>query len=101
MIFALLCVLLILTTIKPDHAQKQKNKFSWLGLISGALDGTANYIVLFLSATENASVLFPIVSVANIAAVWMVGLLFFKEKLTILQTVGLVLGVASIILLKI
>ena len=100
MIFALLCVLLILTTIKPDHAQKQKNKLSWLGLISGALNGTANYIVLFLSATENASVLFPIVSVANISIVWLIGILFFKEKLTVLQTIGLILGVSSIVLLK-
>lgn len=53
---------------------------------------------LFLSATENASVLFPIVSVANIAIVWLIGILFFKEKLTVLQTIGLILGVSSIVL---
>lgn len=100
MIFALLCVLLILTTIKSDHAQKQKFQFSWSGLISGVLNGAANYVVLFLSATENASVLFPIVSVANIVVVWLIGIVFFKEKLTVLQTIGLILGVLSIVLLK-
>lgn len=100
MIFALLCVLLMLTTIKSDYAKKQKFNFSWLGLISGTLNGAANYIVLFLSATENASVLFPIVSVANITTVWAIGILFFKEKLTALQTIGLMLGILSIVLLK-
>ncbi len=101
MLFALLCVFIILSvTPNSNLSQKQKFKFSWLGLISGILNGTANYIVLFLSATENASVLFPIVSAANIIAVWAIGLLFFKEKLTTSQTIGLILGVLSIVLLK-
>lgn len=102
MVFALLSVWLLLWLSRlPKRQEKAPFFFNLHGLLSGMLNGAANYIVLFLSATENASVLFPIVSVANIAAVWMVGLLFFKEKLTVLQTVGLVLGVASIILLKI
>lgn len=100
MIFALLCVLIILTVIKSGIVQNQKFSFNMLGFISGALNGIANYVVLFLSATENASVLFPIISVANIAAVWVIGIIFFKEKLTALQTIGLILGILSIILLK-
>ncbi len=102
MLFAWLTVFIVLSvTLNLTHLQKQKFKFSWLGLVSGILNGAANYIVLFLSATENASVLFPIVSVANIAAVWLFGMVFFKEKLTAFQTVGLLLGVVSIVLLKI
>lgn len=100
MTFALLCVLIILTVIKSGIVQNQKFSFNMLGFISGALNGIANYVVLFLSATENASVLFPIISVANIAAVWVIGIIFFKEKLTALQTIGLILGILSIILLK-
>lgn len=101
MLFALLSVFIILSMVlNSAHSKKQKFKFSSSGLISGILNGTANYIVLFLSATENASVLFPIVSVANIAAVWVIGIFFFKEKLTVLQTIGLVLGILSIVLLK-
>ena len=102
MFFALLCVLVILVaaTIRSNPGCKQPFTFSVSGLVSGALNGGANYIVLFLSATENASVLFPIVSVANIAAVWMIGVVFFKEKLTVLQTVGLLIGAVSVLLLK-
>ena len=101
MLFALICVLIILTiTLNSNQSQKQKLKLSWSGLISGILNGAANYVVLFLSAIENASVLFPVISVANITIVWLIGIVFFKEKLTILQTIGLILGILSIVLLK-
>ncbi len=101
MIFALLSVLIVLSvTLCFDRQRKQTFTFSGLGIVSGVLNCTASYIVLYLSATENASVLFPIVSVANIITVWIIGILYFKEKLTILQTIGLLLGVISIVLLK-
>ena len=76
-------------------------KPSFLGLLCGILNCLANYIVLYLSATENASVLFPIVSIANIIAVWAIGVMFFKERTRPLQTAGLVLGIISVVLLKI
>ena len=102
MVFALFSTLIILSiTIGFDNTKHQGKKFSVLGIISGVLNCLSNYIVLYLSATENASVLFPIVSIANITTVWLIGVIFFKEKLTLLQTIGLLLGVASIVLLKI
>lgn len=101
MLYSLLCVFIILfVTLMVKPSEKQNFKFSFLGFMSGVLNGVANYVVLYLSVTENASVLFPIVSVANIAAVWICGILFFKERLTFLQTMGLVTGVISIVLLK-
>ena len=101
MVFALLSVLVILSvTVCCDRQSRGAFRCSVFGIIAGILNCAANYIVLFLSATENASVLFPIVSVANIAAAWVVGIVFFKEKLTVLQTIGLALGGASIVLLK-
>ena len=102
MVAALLTVSLLLFATQLVKPSQQPQFFSLcgLGLLSGILNGAANYIVLYLSATENASVLFPIVSVANIVAVWLVGLLFFKEKLTLLQSIGLILGIFSVFLLK-
>jgi len=50
---------------------------------------------------ENASVLFPIISISNIIAVWFIGIVFFKERLRCLQAVGLITGVISVVLLKI
>ena len=102
MFWALLCVsMILLITHNTKRNRKVKFKLSLLGIASGIANCCANYIVLFLSATENASVLFPIIAVANIITVWVIGILFFKERLSALQTIGLVIGVVSVVLLKI
>jgi drug/metabolite transporter (DMT)-like permease len=102
MFWALLCVSIILTiTYNTKRKGKVKFEFSLLGIASGIANCCANFIVLFLSATENASVLFPIIAVANIITVWVIGILFFKERLKVLQAIGLVMGVVSVVLLKI
>lgn len=102
MFWALLCVSIILTiTYNTKRNGKVKFGFSLLGIASGIANCCANFIVLFLSATENASVLFPIIAVANIITVWVIGILFFKERLKVLQAIGLVMGVVSVVLLKV
>ena len=102
MFWALLSVLFIMIVISAAKREGVKAfKPSFLGLLCGILNCLANYIVLYLSATENASVLFPIVSIANIIAVWAIGVMFFKERTRPLQTAGLVLGIISVVLLKI
>ena len=88
-------------THNTQRNKKLKFALSLLEIAFGVANCCANYIVLFLSATENASVLFPIIAVANIIAVWIIGIFFFKERLRLLQTVGLFIGVISIVLLKI
>lgn len=102
MFWALLCVsVILLITHSTKRNSQTKLKVSLLGIVAGIANCCANYIVLYLSATENASVLFPIIAVANIITVWLIGILFFKEKLKPLQTVGLVVGVLSVVFLKI
>ena len=102
MFWALLCVSIILTiTYNTKRNGKVKFEFSLLGIASGIANCCANFIVLVLSATDNASVLFPIIAVANIITVWVIGILFFKERLKVLQAIGLVMGVVSVVLLKI
>ncbi len=102
MFWALLCVsIILLVTYKTKGDNHTNLKFSLLGTASGIANCLANYIVLYLSATENASVLFPIVAIANIIAVWIIGILFFKERLRLLQTIGLFIGIISVVLLKI
>lgn len=99
-VFSLAIVLILLSAASFTKPDRSHLSFSVLGAIAGLLNCSSNYIVLYLSATENASVLFPIVSVVNIAAAWVAGILFFKEKLTVLQAIGLILGAVSIVLLK-
>ncbi len=98
MIWSLLCVLMITSIMGRKELKSFKLKLT--GVISGILNGGANFIVLYLAATENASVLFPIVSVCNVIAAWLIGKLIFKEKLKITQIIGLILGVAAVVLLN-
>ena len=70
------------------------------GASAGLIEGFANYIVLYLAATQDASVLFPVVSAAKIIAVWIIGRFTFREQLKHTQTVGLLSGIAAIILLN-
>jgi len=100
MVFAFLSVVILLSATCFVMQQSKGFSCSALGLISGLLNCSSNYLVLYLSATEKASVLFPVVSVANIAAAWVAGILFFKEKLTALQAIGLIIGAISVFLLK-
>lgn len=97
--FALIFAILTVTKFSSKKQRKISFRFSLLGMTAGILDGLTNYIVLYLSATENASVVFPVVSVAKIMAVWIIGVTVFKERLRPLQVAGLLLGVASIALL--
>ena len=102
MLAALLCVLLILTVSgMVRHGEERRFKPCPSGIISGIMNGGANYIVLYLSATEKASVLFPMVSVANVIAVWLLGRIVFKERLRPPQMIGLASGILSMILLNV
>ncbi len=101
MFWALLCALIVWSAVALQQKGNQPPaKLSLLGLTAGFMNCSANYMLLYLSATENASVLFPIVSIASIIAVWLMGIVFFKERLKPSQALGLILGVASVVLLK-
>lgn len=101
MFWALLCVLVILSVTSFSRPpENYRFGFTPWGIIAGVMNCLSNYIVLYLSAAENASVLFPIVSVANIMMVWMIGIVFFKERLKFTQILGLIIGVTSVVLLK-
>ncbi|MBE6651071.1 MAG: DMT family transporter [Ruminococcaceae bacterium] len=98
MIWSLLCVLIVTSIM--GKSELKSFKFNFNGIVSGILNGSANFIVLYLSATENASVLFPIVSVCNVVAVWLIGRIAFRERLKLIQAVGLIFGVVAVMLLS-
>lgn len=101
MISAMLCVLsVLLAAVLIRREAKTTVKFCIQGSTAGFMEGIANYIVLYLAATQNASVLFPVVSVAKIIAVWIIGRILFKERMKLTQTIGLVAGIAAIVLLN-
>lgn len=101
LIIALLCVLATTIIFNRKNTVSAHIHISRDAIIAGIMNGLSNYIVLYLSATENASVLFPVCSVAQIITTCFIGRLAFSEKLKRIQIGGIILGLASIILLNI
>lgn len=102
MLTAMMAVFVILSAASLVRKEKEKEKmrFTALGFIAGALNAIANYLTIYIAATENASTLFPIISVANAVAACGFGYFVFGEKLRNTQLFGLALGIASVVLMK-
>ena len=100
MLSAMLISLIILLPMELKNKQEPRLRLCPQGIVAGLLNVSANYILLYLAATEKASVLFPVVSVANVIAVWLIGRFRFKERLKKIQIFGLLAGVAAIVLLN-
>lgn len=99
--FMLSALCVVLGILQFTNKNSEKFNLNAYGFSAGILEGLSGYIVLYLAGSENASVLFPVVSVIKVITVWIIGRVLFKEKLKALQLFGLLLGVLSIILLKI
>jgi drug/metabolite transporter (DMT)-like permease len=85
----------------------QKNKLTLkaskaikYGVLSGSCNGIYSLLLLVLAATEKASILYPVVSAGTMLSVFIVGQVVFKEKMSLLQTAGFVVGLLAIIMLK-
>lgn len=84
--------------ISPKELKKIKGKR--YSVLSGLANGIANFLTLVLAGTENASVLFPIISAGTLLAALLCGRLLFKEKLKANHYVALAAGIAAVVLLK-
>lgn len=69
-------------------------------LPAGVLMGFNNFLTLSLASKFNASVLFPTVSVFQTVFNIVFSKIFFKEKLSPRQIIGILIGVVSVILIK-
>ncbi len=67
----------------------------------GLANGGVNLLVMVLAALMPSAILFPSVSAGGIAISFIIALLFYKERLTRLQTAGYIMGLASVILLNV
>jgi drug/metabolite transporter (DMT)-like permease len=99
MLFAMTTVTILLLLALPVQKCKLL-KPSLLGIGAGSLNGLANFAVLLLASTGNATSLFPMVSVCNVMAAWLTGIVFFREKTKPIQFIGLAIGIIGIFLLN-
>lgn len=76
-----------------------KRGFVWYGLC-GSANGIVNLLVLALSLSVPASVMFPIVSAGGILLTTLLSVTVYKENLSRNQLMGLGLGIAAIVALN-
>ena len=82
--------------------KKQSNgrKKIFNGTISGASNGMAGFLTLYLSSTQQASVMFSVISVCTVIAALLSGRIIFKERVSLKQMIGVACGVVAVVLLK-
>ena len=105
MIAALLIVssfFLALTLIREKDSLKMcVKKGGILMVLDGVANGLVNFLVMTLvSRNMPASIMFPVISGGGIIFTTMVSVLFYKEKLTLKQYIGLLCGAASVVFMS-
>lgn len=74
-------------------------KFAVVGIISGVGIALCNQINMYLAGVMDAIVFYPVVNGAGMLLTTAAGLIFWKEKLSVKQRIGLATGAAAIFLL--
>jgi len=103
MLFAMLFCSVIFSAIaifngKPKRFSAVKGKR--YGVIAGVANGLASFFTLILAGSENASVLFPLVSAGTILGALLCGRIVFGEKLSLNHYFALALGILAAVFLK-
>ena len=93
--------LFVFSLLKERPVLKQNAKAGWyLAIFCGAMNGMVNLFILILQGRMPLSVMFPLVSAGGIIVTYLISKFVYKEKLTALQFVGFLLGIASVVLLN-
>lgn len=71
-----------------------------LGGGAGVVNTLASFLTLWLAASNPATVLYPLIAVSTMLMSFLVGRIFFREKLTAWQCVGFALGICAVVLLN-
>ncbi len=69
-------------------------------VLTGVANGATNLLVLVALPVIGASVFFPVISGGGMVLSYVVSVTLFKEKFTTMQKIGILFGVASLVLLN-
>ena len=95
-------VMFVMTMIKERKGIKLYLKAGWhLSIICGALNGMVNLFVMILSNRMPVSLMFPLISAGGLIVTYLVSRFLYKEKLTRMQFLGFIFGLAAIVFLNI
>lgn len=92
-------VLYGITALKDRNGKSNfnvKSRDSIGATITGVVIGAVNIINLYISGAINSVIFFPVVNGGVIVLSGLAAIIFFREKLSVKQTIGLILGIAAI-----
>ncbi len=95
------CIVFIgrsLMQMKPQEFLQAPGKLS--AAAAGLAGGASNLCTLFLAGSENASVMYPVISAGTILVSLLCGRVLFGEKIRPLQIPAFLCGICAIVLLK-
>lgn len=84
-------------------AEKSKSDLKLLvkySVPNGLFNGAVNFLILVLTGLIPNAILFPSVSAGGIALSCIMAILIYKEKLSLQQKIGYIIGTVSVILLN-
>ncbi len=103
-----LAIALVVYAVITLFAERGKIKDAYkralpLGAIIGVLTGTLNLLVMMFTGQSllPVAIFFPVLSGGTLIITFIIGFFFYKEKYDFLQYVGIICGLASVILLNI
>lgn len=104
MIIALSAVFLVLLaaaflTERGSLATSLKKNW-YLMVLCGVANGAVNLFVILLSPNMNTSLMFPLISAGGIVLTSLVSIFIYKEKLSLLQYIGMVMGIGAIVFMN-
>ncbi len=97
--FSFLSMLAVALIFERDNFRKKVTVGAHWYIICGLANGLVNLFVMML-AKWPASIVFPVISAGGIVATAIVGVFIYREKMSIPQIFGMLLGTASIVFLN-
>lgn len=96
---ALVLIALSLSFERKDIIYNVK-KAGVFGAIGGAFNGLNNFMIMLLAVMLPASVAYPVMSASATVLTTLIAFIFYKEKMSIVQLVGIALGIGAIVMLN-
>ena len=98
--FLVIFIFALIREIKELKNIFKKERVIW-PLLCGGGNGVANQLTMILAVSLPASFLYPVQSAGGIILTAAVSMLFYKEKMSVCQKIGFVLGVVAIVMFNI
>ena len=102
MALAIIAVVVLIVALRFERGTIKEcvKKGAILAVVKGASNGFMNFLVMVLSLRMAASLMYPMISVGSVLLSTAIAAVFFKERLSLSQNIGLGLGLCAIVLLN-